>query len=54
MDWSELESRQPRLAVVARERLLAPGVLLVHGIVTSRDVRTESSRCAAVRWTSSR
>ena len=29
MHWSDLESRQPRLAAVARDRLIAPGVLLV-------------------------
>lgn len=29
MRWSDIESRQPRLAAVARERLIDPGVLLV-------------------------
>src|SRR3954462_7660526 len=29
MRWNELEERQPRLAARARERLVAPGVLLV-------------------------
>jgi hypothetical protein len=29
MRWNELEERQPRLAAMARERLVEPGVLLV-------------------------
>src|SRR3954453_3361288 len=32
MHWSELEHRQPRLAAVARGRLVDPGVLLVVSI----------------------
>jgi hypothetical protein len=29
MRWSDIETRQPRLAAVARERLVDPGILLV-------------------------
>ena len=29
MDWSQVELRQPRLAELGRQRLLAPGVVLV-------------------------
>ncbi|MGH3095005.1 MAG: pyridoxamine 5'-phosphate oxidase family protein [Streptosporangiales bacterium] len=32
MRWSEMESRQPRLAELGRRRLLAPGVVLVATI----------------------
>lgn len=32
MQWSDLETRQPRLAAVAHQRLIAPGVLLVVSI----------------------
>ena len=32
MHWSELESAQPRLAELGRERLIAPGVVLVATI----------------------
>jgi len=32
MRWAELEDRQPRLAAVARERMIAPGVVLVATI----------------------
>jgi len=32
MRWSEMESAQPRLGAVGRERLLAPGVVLVATI----------------------
>jgi hypothetical protein len=32
MRWSELESRQPRLAELGRERLIKPGVVLVGTI----------------------
>ena len=32
MRWSELETRQPRLAELGRRRLLAPGVVLVATI----------------------
>ncbi len=32
MDWSEMERRQPRLADLGRQRLLAPGVVLAGTI----------------------
>jgi hypothetical protein len=32
VDWSEMETSQPRLAIFGRRRLLEPGVLLVATI----------------------
>jgi hypothetical protein len=55
MDWSELEHRQPGLAVLGRQRLLEPGVVLVatiRGDGTPRISPVEPFLMDGVLWLS--